>query len=329
MKETNPLSNHLFAAPYASHAAEPLVSIVIRSFNEAWALEGTLRALEEQTYRNWELIVIDGGSSDHSEDLILAAKPKHFIQNQPGAYNPSRVMNRGMRLASADYVVFLNADATPLDSNWLAPLVRQLMDPRVVAVFGRQVPRKGCEAVYAADYDRCFGPDRVTQHWPHFFSMVSSGIRKDIWEIRGFNEAMQYSEDDEYTRWGRKMGYQVKYAADSCATHSHNYTAPEAARRQVGEGEALAMVWEGRPSSFNFARTVLIGVLNDARRDLAFCLRTQRLKEWPHAVRIRWCQRRARLKGFREGWRTFRRKNKRRSIHPPLSLPTNNEGTNI
>jgi hypothetical protein len=46
--------------------------------------------------------------------------------------------------------------------------------------------------------------------------------------------------------------------------------------------------------------------LSDAGRDLAFCRRTRRLREWPHALHIRWHQRRARLAGFADGWKTFR-----------------------
>ena len=44
--------------------SDPLVSIIMRSFNEAWALRETLPALRSQDYRNWELIVIDSGSTD-------------------------------------------------------------------------------------------------------------------------------------------------------------------------------------------------------------------------------------------------------------------------
>src|SRR6185312_15454076 len=59
---------------------EPLVSIIIRSFNEAWALRETLPALHAQDYKNWELIVIDSGSTDGSVELIRDAKPMHFVQ---------------------------------------------------------------------------------------------------------------------------------------------------------------------------------------------------------------------------------------------------------
>ena len=286
--------------------SDPLVSIILRSFNEAWALGGTLAALQEQEYKHWELIVIDSGSSDGSQDLIRAANPAHFIQIQPHEYNPSRVMNHGMRLAISEFGIYLNADATPQGPNWLRPLVTALQDPKTAAVFGRQIPRPDCQAVYACDYDRCFGPNRESAKWDHFFSMVSSGIRKDIWRQRGFLEKLQYAEDDEYTRWAKENGYKVVYCPDSVVMHSHNYTPSQAYKRSFGDAKALAASWQGKPGEFNFLRTQLLGSLSDLRHDFRFCLREGRLSEFPHAARIRWEQRRGKLAGFREGWATYR-----------------------
>lgn len=287
-------------------ARDPLVSIILRSFNEAWALGDTLAALRAQEYTPWELIVIDSGSSDGSQDLIRDANPAHFIQIQPHEYNPSRVMNHGMRLASSEFGIFLNADATPQGPNWLRPLVTALQDPKTAAVFGRQIPRPDCHAVYACDYDRCFGPNRESAHWDHFFSMVSSGIRKDIWRQRGFLEKLQYAEDDEYTRWARANGYKVLYCEDSVVMHSHNYTPAQAYKRSFGDAKALAASWAGKPGEFNFLRTQLFGCASDLRHDLKFCLRAGRLREFPHSAQIRWEQRRGKLDGFREGWAIYR-----------------------
>jgi len=181
-----------------------------------------------------------------------------------------------------------------------------LQDPQTAAVFGRQIPRPDCAAVYAHDYERCFGPGRESAEWEHFFSMVSSGLRKDVWARRGFLEKMQYSEDDEYTRWCRAQGYRVAYCPESVVMHSHNYTPQQAYKRSFGEAKALAAVWTGQPEEISWPRTVLIGWLNDLRRDLVFCARNQRLAEMPHAGRIRWQQRRARLAGFRAGWNFYR-----------------------
>jgi rhamnosyltransferase len=285
---------------------DPLVTIIMRSFNEAWALKETLPALKAQEFRNWELIVIDSGSTDGSVELIQKANPKCFLQIKPQEYNPSRVMNLGMKLANSEFGIFLNADATPQGSNWLRPLVNALQDTRTAAAFGKQIPRPDCNAVFAHDYERCFGPNRESARWDHFFSMASSGIRKDIWLQRGFLEKMQYSEDDEYTRWCCAQGYKVVYVPESVAMHSHNYTPQQAFKRSYGEAKALAAVWTGRPNEIRWSTTVLLGWVNDARRDLGYCLKSKRLGEWPHALRIRWEQRRAKLVGFREGWDHYR-----------------------
>ena len=164
----------------------------------------------------------------------------------------------------------------------------------------------GCPAVFECDYERCFGREREATRWEHFFSMVSSGLRKDIWARRGFLEKMHYSEDDEYTRWCRAQGHQVVYCPDSVVIHSHNYSPAQAYKRSYGEGRALAAVWEHDPHRFSWPRTVLAGWLNDMRRDFLYCAKTGRLSEWPHAVRIRWNQRHARLAGFRDGWSHYR-----------------------
>jgi rhamnosyltransferase len=289
---------------------DPLVSIIIRSWNEGWALRDTLPALRLQNYSNWELIVIDSGSTDGSVDLIRKAQPQYFIQIEKHDYNPSRVMNHGMQLARSEFGIFLNADATPQGPSWLRPLVTALFPTNTAAVFGRQIARPDCRAVFACDYERCFGSARESSGWDHFFSMVSSGLRKDIWAQRGFWEKMQYSEDDEYTRWCKAEGYEVVYCPESVVMHSHNYTPAETYRRSFGEGRAMAAIWDGKPRQFNWLRTVLLGWLNDSRRDLQFCARNKRLHEWPHALRIRWHQRRGKLDGFRDGWKFYREPSK-------------------
>jgi rhamnosyltransferase len=284
----------------------PLVSIIMRSYNEGWALKETLPALRAQSFKSWELVVIDSGSTDGSQDLLLASKPARFIQITPREYNPSRVMNCGLRLARAPLAVFLNADATPQGPEWLRPLVERLQNPRVAAVFGRQIPRLDARAVFAFDYERCFGPDRESARWNHFFSMVSSGLRKDVWRLRGFREDLQYAEDDEYTRWCKASGYEVAYAPESVVMHSHNYTMAQAFKRSYGDARAWAASSAGKAKRLTFSRNLLLGFMQDLFRDLRFCAREGRLGEWPHAAVIRWAQRRGKLAGFRQGQRDCR-----------------------
>lgn len=281
---------------------EAAASIIMRSYNEGWALRDTLAAIRAQEFSRWELIVIDSGSTDGSQEVIRSFKPDQFIQIQPREYVPGRVMNHGMGLARSEFGIFLNADATPVGTNWLGPLVEALRDERTAAVFGRQIPRPDCRAVFACDYERCFGDKRESASWDHFFSMVSSGVRKGIWAKRGFLESLQYAEDDEYTRWARGQGWKVAYCPRSVVVHSHNYSPAEAYKRSYGDAKALAVSWPDSPAVFNFTRTRLLGWLSDMRHDLGFCLRHRRLGELGHAGRIRWAQRKGKLEGFRAGW---------------------------
>jgi rhamnosyltransferase len=284
----------------------PRASIVLRSFNEAWALPATLAAVQAQNFEGWELIVFDSGSSDGSVEIIRKAHPVHFVQMNPHEYRPGRVLNQGMELARSDRVIFLNADATPQDRNWLEPLVAALDDPAVAASFGRQIPRPDCTAAFARDYERCFGANRESARWDHFFSMVSSGLRRDAWSRRGFRETMQYSEDDEYTRWCRSQGYRIAYRPTSVVMHSHNYTPRQAYKRSFGEAWALAAVSPGGPRTTGVARAVLLGSLSDAWGDLRYCMRTRRMRQFAGTLRVRWRQRLGRMHGFQAGWQMHR-----------------------
>jgi len=285
---------------------EPPISIVLRSYNEAWALRSTLAALKAQSYRNWEIVAFDSGSTDGSADMIRRAMPAHFEQMLPHEYRPGRVLNRGMELARSDRVIFLNADATPQGPDWLGPLVSALSDPTVAAVFGRQIPRPDCDAVFARDYERCFGGSRESSGWGHFFSMVSSGLRREAWARRGFRETMQYSEDDEYTRWCVAEGYRVVYCPDSVVMHSHNYTPRQAYKRSFGEAWARSAVCSSSEGSTGTCRSLLLGWLSDVLGDLRYCRRTGQLRQFSRAPGVRWQQRLGRLHGFRSGWQMHR-----------------------
>jgi rhamnosyltransferase len=128
-------------------------------------------------------------------------------------------------------------------------------------------------------------------------------LRKEVWAQRGFREDLQYAEDDEYTRWCRGQGYEVHYAPDSVAMHSHNYTPEQARRRSHGDARAIGRAWPAdRSIAWSWGRTVVLGWCSDARHDLRYAMRNRRLGELPHALFIRWMQRTGKFEGFRQGY---------------------------
>ena len=101
------------------------VSVVMRSYNEAWALEGTLKSLFAQDFDGGiELIVIDSGSTDESIDIFKRYNPTVLREILPSEYVPGVVLNWGIEQASNDWVICLNADATPSNDQWLKELLK-------------------------------------------------------------------------------------------------------------------------------------------------------------------------------------------------------------
>lgn len=273
------------------------VSVVMRSFNEAWAIGETLENLFKQDFSGEiELIVIDSGSSDDSIQIIKKIPSARLIQIPLGSYIPGLVLNQGARAASHDWIIYLNADATPVGTNWLTEIIKPcLTSPNFGAAFSRQIPRPDCKPVFAHDYDRCFGPDRDSKNWDHFFSMVSSITHRSVLDQVPIREDLQYAEDDEWTRRLAQQGFEIVYAIESVVTHSHNYTARQAYKRAFGDAKAMAAAGTLSPGS------CALGWLADSFRDAKWCLKNQHLTGIPFASAVRLAQRLGRRNGHSAG----------------------------
>jgi rhamnosyltransferase len=208
----------------------------------------------------------------------------------------------------------LNSDAEPANRQWLSRLVDATRsETKLGTIFSRQIPRPNCRAVYARDYDRCFGPRRESRDWDHFFSMVSCIVNRRAWDDHPFREDLQYAEDDEWSRRLRTHHWKVAFAPESIVIHSHNYTLREAYRRSYGDTFAAAATKpEVRLRTNDWVHGVVFAALKDAARDWGWCRQEKRLRQWPHAVSIRLAQRLGKTIGFRKG---------RRHYHDPLHQP--------
>jgi glycosyltransferase involved in cell wall biosynthesis len=97
----------------------PKVSFITVVFNNRENLEKTITAIRNQKYTNTEIVIIDGGSTDGTLEII--AKNKDVIaysisEKDNGIYD---AMNKGLRAAMGDYVWFMNSGDTPSDDDTL------------------------------------------------------------------------------------------------------------------------------------------------------------------------------------------------------------------
>ena len=104
----------------------PKFSIITVTYNAGKVLEDTIQSVVFQTYRNVEYIIVDGGSTDNTLDIVKRYHDRiSIVVSEPdkGLYD---AMNKGIRLATGDYLCFLNAGDELHENETLQRMVHTL-----------------------------------------------------------------------------------------------------------------------------------------------------------------------------------------------------------
>lgn len=103
----------------------PLISVIVPIYNVEFFLEETLQSIVNQSYKNWELILVDDGSTDNSvlvaEKFTENPKIKLIKQENQGV---SIARNNGLLSAKGDYIFFMDSDDT-IDENFLKTAMQE------------------------------------------------------------------------------------------------------------------------------------------------------------------------------------------------------------
>lgn len=91
---------------------KPIISIIIPIYNVEEYLEMTLQSLEDQSFRDYEVIAVDDGSTDASADIAksFAARDKRFVYVRKDNAGVSAARNTGIEMARGKYMLFVDAD---------------------------------------------------------------------------------------------------------------------------------------------------------------------------------------------------------------------------
>jgi len=114
------------------------LSIITINYNNALELKSTMESVLSQVDADFEYIIVDGGSTDGSVDVIqtleksTTQKIKWISEKDSGIYN---AMNKAVKMATGTYVHFLNSGDTLVDSNITASILLLLEDKNVAPIF--------------------------------------------------------------------------------------------------------------------------------------------------------------------------------------------------
>ena len=239
------------ASPAELLPEAPRVSVVVCTYNGGATLDQCLRSLLGLDYPDYEVIVVDDGSTDDTR-AILERFPEVKAIHQPNR-GLSVARNVGLRAATGEIVAYTDSDCFA-DPDWLTHLVHQLVRSGAAAVGGPNLtPDDGwltaCVAASPGQPTHVLESDQVAEHIPG----CNMAFRREVLEaINGFDPQYRKAGDDVDVCWRlQQAGYWITFTPAAFVWH-HRRQGPRAyLRQQAGYGEAEALLQFKHPDKFN------------------------------------------------------------------------------
>jgi GT2 family glycosyltransferase len=221
-------------------------------------------------YSDYEVIVVDNGSGEHStlEYLVAFERAGHGrVLRMPGPFNFSRLNNRAAQEAEGDVLLLLNDDVEVVRGDWLAEMVGHAMRPEVGAVGAKLLHPTGrvqhagvvlgldgvaghVHRGLPADAPGHMGRALVVQNWSAVTGACMACRRSVYQEIGGMDETslpVSYNDVDFCLRLGRH-GYRIVWTPHAVLRHRESFSRrpdsrPENRARARAEYEAFLARW--------------------------------------------------------------------------------------
>jgi glycosyltransferase involved in cell wall biosynthesis len=211
--------------------SSPLISICIPAYQADRYLAATLASVGNQTYPNWELIVVEDGSHDRAEEIVTAfaatvGQSVRFLRHEKNRGLPA-TRNTAIEAALGNWVALLDSDDLWKPEH-LESLVRHLnRDPAADLVHAGSI-------LFQNETDKVLevrapSPEMIA-NFPHslfvghyIIQPASVLLRREIWEkVGGFDPAFRYVEDrDMWLRCARAGARFAYTGADTCLYRKH------------------------------------------------------------------------------------------------------------
>ena len=179
---------------------KPFFSIIIPTYNRASFIGSAIESVLEQAYENWELIIVDDGSTDNTKEVIsqyLDSRIQyHYQENQ----ERSAARNKGIHLASGEWICFLDSDDQYLPDhlkNFAAYIEQEHPDPSLL--LAGHLIKSATELTKHPLIDT--SQNIVKEIWNKFILMNSVCVHHTILEKHQFNEQYRIWEDTHL--WSR------------------------------------------------------------------------------------------------------------------------------
>ena len=245
------VSKALSEAPFPKGTQEPLISVVVCSYNGAPTIRDCMEGLQKLDYDNYEVIVIDDGSTDHMAQIV-GEYPVRLIRTPNRGLSNAR--NRGMIEARGEIVAYLDDDAYP-DPQWLKYLAHAYQTSNHASIGGPNIPPDDDGPIATCVANAPGGPvhvlmtDEIAEHIPG----CNMTFRKEaLEEIGGFDPVFRAAGDDVDVCWRlQQNGKTIGFHPSAVVWHHRRNSLKAYWRQQKGYGKAEALLEAKWPERYN------------------------------------------------------------------------------
>jgi len=234
----------------ASLRSVPRVSVIVCTYNGGRTLDQCLSSLLALDYANYEVIVVDDGSTDETRSVLSRNPGIRVIHQENQGLGAAR--NVGLQAASGEIVAYTDSDCYA-DRDWLTHLVAQLERSGASAVGGPNLNPRGtwlaaCVAASPGQPTHVLIDDQTAEHIPG----CNMAFRREALEaINGFDSQFRTAGDDVDVCWRlQHEGYQITFAPGATIWHHPRQTPIHYLRQQAGYGQAEGLLHFKHPDRF-------------------------------------------------------------------------------
>ena len=247
----------------------PVVSLVIRAFNEEQYLGRLLSSVAAQTIKDVEIILVDSGSTDNT--LAVARQhPVKVVHIDPAEFTFGRSLNLGISHASADLVAIASAHVYPSSRDWLEKLIAPFDNPQIALSYGAQRGEGATKFSEHQHFQEWFPDASDPEQSRPFCNNANAAIRRSLWDLHPYDETLTGLEDIAWASWAVEQGYRLAYVAEAAVVHVHDETPRQIYNRYLRESIALKRIL---PRSRFTLRFFLTHFLRYAAKDALAALR--------------------------------------------------------
>jgi len=203
---------------YAVGGEAPKISIVIPSFNQGEFLEGTICSILDQAYPNLELIIMDGGSTDQSVDIIKKYEGNIAYWNSSADQGQYWAVDAGLRRSTGDIMTWINSDDTlhPDSLNAIASVFSGLKEVDWVTGTPNIMDEKG-EITWVCSpppvYSRKYYLEKKYDY-PRYIQQEGTFWRRSLWEKAGGGLKTSLKMAGDLELWMRFFRHSRLYTTD-------------------------------------------------------------------------------------------------------------------